>query len=107
MTNTNHPNAGLSLLPSIFLLSAVPIKIPIIAKAEIVNRNCQLIAFSLLSPKKPISDLAAIIASDVPIASFIGNLLKITKAGIIQKPPPAPTRPVTTPTIAPSIKIIG
>ena len=53
------------------------------------------------------NDFAAIITNDVPTASFIGNLDKRTKAGIIKNPPPAPTNPVTIPTIAPSNRITG
>jgi len=95
------------LLPSIFLERNVPIKIPIIANAVMDNINVQSIICSPPSPKKPISDFAAMITKDVPTASFIGNLLRTTKAGIIKKPPPAPTNPVKTPTIPPSNKISG
>ena len=36
-------------------------------------------------------------------AFFIGKFAKRTSAGIIKNPPPAPTIPVNTPTIKPSI----
>lgn len=58
-------------------------------------------------PKKPIRNFAAIITNEVPTASFIGSLDKITNAEIIKNPPPAPTNQVTKPTIAPSINISG
>ena len=38
---------------------------------------------------------------------FIGSLDKITKAGMIKNPPPAPTSPVKMPTTTPSNSIIG
>ena len=49
-------------------------------------------------------DLRAIIIKEVPIAIFISNPANKTNAGIIKKPPPAPTKPVTTPTTRPSVK---
>ncbi len=81
---------------------------PIIAMAEIMEINFQSIAWRPISPVKPTSELSAIINSDVPIASFIGSLIKITKAGINRKPPPAPRNPVTRPISTPYItKILG
>ena len=60
------------------------------------------------SPKKnPKIDFKAIITSEVPIAFFISKLVNTTRAGIIRNPPPAPTSPVTAPTISPSINING
>lgn len=47
------------------------------------------------------------IKSEVPTASFMGNLASTTNAGIIKKPPPAPTKPVSAPTTSPSIIIRG
>ncbi len=61
------------------------------AKAETLSSKYQFISVLPLSPKKPINDFAAIITREVPTASFIGNFDKITKAGMIKKPPPAPT----------------
>lgn len=104
---TNQPKIGFNFSASIFLDKAVPIIIPTIAKAEIVNKNYQSIRVASPSPKKPINDLAAIITNEIPTASFIGNLLKNTKAGITRNPPPAPTNPVRMPTKAPSISING
>ena len=78
-----------------------------VAKAATEVKSTQSMTVSPPSPKNPINDLAAIITNDVPTASFIGSLDKRTKAGIIKKPPPAPTKPVTTPTTAPSNKITG
>ena len=47
-----------------------------------------------------------IIIREVATALFIGKLANNTKAGMIKKPPPAPTRPVRIPTTKPSIIII-
>ena len=44
---------------------------------------------------------------EVATAFFIGNFANNTKAGIIKKPPPAPTIPVMAPTIIPSAMISG
>ena len=99
----NHPNPFFKLLPSIFLLSLSPIKMPTIASAVTVSKSVQLIAtWLLISPVNPINDFAAIINSEVPTACFMGSLLNSTSAGIIKKPPPAPTSPVSIPTNAPS-----
>ena len=49
----------------------------------------------------PLTELSAIIASEVPIAVFIGILSNPTSAGIIINPPPAPISPVNNPTIIP------
>ena len=38
---------------------------------------------------------------ELPTAFFMDNPAKITKAGIIKNPPPAPRKPVTIPTIRP------
>ena len=84
-------------------------KIPPIAKAVTLPKSTHSIfaAFTDKSPVKPINDFAAIINNEVPTAIFIGSLLNITKAGMIKKPPPAPTKPVKTPTTAPSKIIKG
>ena len=44
--------------------------------------------------------------SEVPTADLIGNFVKSTNIGIIKKPPPTPTNPVTEPSKAPK-KIIN
>ena len=49
----------------------------------------------------------AIMRSEVPIANRIGNLANITKAGMIKKPPPAPTKPVNAPTNKPLFAKMG
>ena len=54
---------------------------------------------------KPMSELAAIISSEVPTASRMGSRANSTRAGMIMKPPPAPTSPVTVPTAAPCAAI--
>jgi hypothetical protein len=41
--------------------------------------------------------LAATIASEVPMAVFIGMPDSSTSAGTIRKPPPTPTTPVSAP----------
>lgn len=60
-------------------------KIPIRTPTEVVSdnliKNTQSIDKVDKSPVKPISDFAAIISRDVPMASFIGIL--DTKTGII------------------------
>ena len=53
----------------------------------------------------PMSELAAIIKSDVPIAFLGVSLHKNINAGIIIKPPPEPTNPVKNPTNDPFEKI--
>ena len=70
---------------------------PVTAIDETMIINIQSIGWRPMSPKKPINELSAIINRDVPIASFIGSFIKITKAGIRRKPPPAPKNPVTKP----------
>ena len=60
------------------------------------------------SPKKnPSSDLNAMIINEVPTATFISTFARITNAGIIKKPPPAPIIPVIPPTSNPSPIING
>ena len=55
--------------------------------------------------RNPAAVLMAMIRSDVPTAVVMGTLNKLTSAGIIKKPPPAPTNPVTTPTMK-AVKIV-
>lgn len=50
---------------------------------------------------KPKSELRAIITSEVPIAFLNSKRNKLTKAGMIKKPPPVPINPVTKPTNIP------
>ena len=79
-------------------------------KDSVVNvpKNAQSISIVRASPKKnPNNDLSAIIIKEVPTATFIFTLARITRAGIIKKPPPAPMSPVTPPTSKPSIKMSG
>ena len=105
ITNTNQPKAGFSFVPSIFFEMLVPSTMPISAKIAIRTMKCQSVAVWKLAPQKPINDFTAIIISEVPTASFIGSLDKITNAGIIINPPPAPTNPVSVPSMAPCIKM--
>ncbi len=83
---------------------------PIPAIARVLNeaKNIQSI-FKLVdkSPVNPIKDLMAIIINEVPTAFFMGKPANKTKAGMIKKPPPAPTNPVKAPTNKPSIIITG
>src|SRR5690606_38514919 len=69
ITNTTQPKAGLSFSALVLLESDIPMKTPIMAKADTFNRNSQSIAVSPLSPKKPINDFAAMMTKDVPTAS--------------------------------------
>ena len=78
---------------------------PVTDKLVNNNKNVQLISVIPISPKNPKRDLTDIISKDVATAFFIGRLANKTKAGIIKKPPPAPTIPVSKPTIKPSIII--
>ena len=47
-----------------------------------------------------------IINSEVAMAFLTGSLVNKIRAGIIRKPPPAPTKPVTMPIKNPSIKMM-
>ena len=81
----------------------MPKKIPITEIAVKEVSSSQSICNCHRSPVNPIRDLIAMIIKEVATAFFIGNLAKRTKAGIIKKPPPAPTNPVNIPIINPSI----
>ena len=72
-----------------------------------VNRNGQSILILDKSPRNPINEFIAIIQSDVPTAFFIGSFANSTSAGIIKKPPPAPTIPAKTPITVASSAIKG
>ena len=60
-----------------------------------------------MSPRKPNSDLAAMMVSEVPTATRSGRRANTTSAGTMAKPPPAPTTPVSTPMTVPSSAISG
>lgn len=72
-----------------------------------LKRKGQSMSIFSTSPMKPIKDLMAMISNEVATAFFMGNLANKTKAGIIKKPPPAPTIPVKTPTTNPSNMMRG
>lgn len=107
MASMNQPNAGFNFAPSIFLDKYIPINIPVQDATTIEARNVQLIFVSMLPPVNPIKEFTAIISNEVPMAIFIGILDSKAKAGIIKKPPPAPTIPAIKPTAAPSSNSIG
>ena len=104
IVKTKKPNPFLRLFPSIKFVRYTPIKIPTIDKRVNTDRSYQSkIRFELpKSPRKPNKDLIAIINKEVATAFFIGSFANKTRAGIIKKPPPAPTIPVKIPTIKPS-----
>ena len=80
----------------------LPTRIPSAEMPAVIKRKGQSIGSCPISPVKPNKDLTVIIISDVATASFIGILARITSAGMMRKPPPAPTKPVTAPTMRPS-----
>lgn len=98
----NHPNTGFNFSPLIFFDNCVPMKIPTIAIADILPKKFQSIFRSFTDEKNPIRELIDIITKEVPMATFMGIFRKLTNAGIIIKPPPAPTNPVKNPTTEPS-----
>lgn len=98
----NHPNAGLSFFPSIFLDNCEPMMIPTMAIDEMVVNNFQSIFTVFIDEKNPMSELSEMITNEVPMATFIGVLSRLTSAGMIINPPPAPTKPVKIPTTDPS-----
>ena len=103
---TNHPKAGFNLEPGIYFESCKPIKIPIIDNAAIDNNKVQSIIYSSeILPINPMLEFNTIITNEVPIAFFIGSFAKMTNAGIIKNPPPAPTNPAKNPTPKPIIII--
>ena len=54
-------------------------------------KNCQSISIVIASPnKKPNKDFIAMMTNEVPTATFISTFAKMTNAGIIKNPPPAP-----------------
>ena len=73
-----------------------------------VNRKYQSILKVIASPKKnPDKDFNVTITKEVPMAFFILSLVKITSAGMIKNPPPAPTSSVIAPIILPLITTNG
>lgn len=96
-----YPKTGFSFLPSIFLDNSVPMRIPIIEIAEIVPKKFQLISTLFIDEKNPIKELNETITNEVPMATFIGVFNKLTNAGMIKNPPPAPSKPVMIPTAEP------
>ncbi len=100
--STNHQKRGLSVSQDIFFDTLLPINIPMIARTAICKRSVQSTGTRCSPLVNPMREFSAMIKSDVPMASFIGILLKITNAGIIINPPPAPTNPVIVPTTIPS-----
>ena len=72
--------------------------IPVIANTANLIKKYQSGFIFCTSPEKPINELHDIINREVPMAFFIGNFAKWTKAGIIKKPPPAPIKPINIPT---------
>ncbi len=107
ISNTNQPKPFFKLSPLIYFAKYIPTNIPTTAKLVTLNNKIQSMAKSLRckSPVNPIRLFSAIIKREVPIAFFIGSFAKRTRAGIIKKPPPAPTIPVSTPTMDHSAKI--
>ena len=79
----------------------MPKKIPIIEIPVKMPKKAQSMVRFCTSPKKPISELTAIINKEVATASFIGKPASKTKAGIIKNPPPAPKIPVIIPINSP------
>ena len=76
-------------------------KIPAIENAVNGSRKFQFTSVCVRPPIKEERQFIVIINNDVPIAFFIGNLKNRTNAGMIRNPPPAPTSPVSVPTIIP------
>lgn len=93
---------GFNLSPFIFFDNCVPMTIPIIAINVILIKKLQSISKWFTEEKNPIRELREMMTKEVPMATFIGIFKKLTNAGIIIKPPPAPTNPVKIPTTEPS-----
>ena len=74
---------------------------PIMAMNAIRLKNFQLTVVWFKENKKPAKELIEMINSEVPIAFLMDSFKRFTKAGIIKKPPPAPTKPVKKPTANP------
>ena len=96
-----YPKIGLSFLPLIFFDNSVPVRIPIMEIAEIVPKKFQSISTLFIEEKNPNRELNETMTSEVPMATFIGVFNKLTNAGMIKNPPPAPSKPVMIPTAEP------
>ena len=107
-SSTNQPNAGRSRVPGTRRPSRLPSRIPTTARAVKASSSTQSKLLSTAtSPRKPNSDLAAMMVSEVPTATRIGRRANTASAGTMAKPPPAPTTPVSTPMTVPSSAISG
>ncbi|MNL72974.1 hypothetical protein D3C87_1983740 [compost metagenome] len=95
----------MSISPDINLERKDPRKMPPTERDVNSSRKVQSIVVVENPLAKPISELAAITKSEVPIAIFIGSFASITNPGMIRNPPPAPTTPVSIPTTPPSSPI--
>ena len=106
VANINQPNEGFSFSLLIFLLRYIPAKIPNTDSEVKDSRNPQWMVVESILPAKPMSALAAMIINEVATAFFIGNFAAKTRVGIIRKPPPTPTKPVSSPTKTPFSAIL-
>ena len=77
--------------------------IPSVANKTITIKKFQSMVVCDISPINPTMDLILIIKMEEAIAFFIGSFPKITNAGMIKNPPPAPTIPVNMPSPSPTI----
>lgn len=59
--------------------------------------NCHSTLLVLISVRKPVKALMAIMYKEVPIAVLISRRKKNIRAGTMRKPPPAPSNPVISP----------
>ena len=66
-----------------------------------IIRKSQSIATCVTSARKPKSALNVIIIKEVATACLISRAAKSTNAGTMTNPPPAPTKPVRSPTPSP------
>ena len=107
IARTNHPKPFFSLAPSIFLFKKLPIIIPSVAIKMIMIKKFQSMTVCVISPANPTIDLIEMINIEEAIAFFMGNFPRITSAGIIKKPPPAPTIPVSMPSPNPTIMSVN
>ena len=79
----------------------VPTKIPETDSVVNIIRKSHSICRKAKSELKPIIELNVMIINEVATACLIVNRANNTKAGTIIKPPPAPTKPVRSPTPKP------
>ena len=73
-------------------------KIPKTENAVKLIRNNQSIVMFCKSPEKPIKEFIVITNSEVAMAFLIVSRANLVSAGTIKKPPPAPIKPIKTPT---------